>query len=223
MKFTPVQKIPCLDDEDYAAYALYLKCLAEQLEDKFTEQFDALDSFRNRFAGVWRNDAAMTVSALTNLTVNPALKEIFWNDPNNPSRDGAGTTTDPVHFTFPGRVSGGLYEIGFSMAMNQGVDAGSLRASEIIMLFNTDFGFFSSTGTIIEVEESLSGGEFMTSSMIIPYDKLTPITPGLATFGLPFGFRMSAFESAAGTVTIPAEGLTVWCVYIGDNRLTEAA
>lgn len=60
MKFSPNLNLPCLDVEDYAAYALYLQCLATQLDDKFQEQFEAIDAFLRPPASVWTRTTTQT-------------------------------------------------------------------------------------------------------------------------------------------------------------------
>lgn len=53
MNFTENYRLPCLDGNDYAAYAIYMQCLAETLDTKFQEQFDSLYSFLQPPASVW--------------------------------------------------------------------------------------------------------------------------------------------------------------------------
>ena len=51
-------EIPCLSDTDYAAYALYMQCLAEQVEDQLVANQAAVDSVLQRAVRVWfYNDA----------------------------------------------------------------------------------------------------------------------------------------------------------------------
>lgn len=53
MLFTELQKLPCLQDEDYAAIALYMQCLAEQLDDTLASQADEFSDFLHRPAAAW--------------------------------------------------------------------------------------------------------------------------------------------------------------------------
>jgi hypothetical protein len=46
-------EIPCLDDNDYAAYALYMKCVAERVEDHLTANLAAVESVLERPIRVW--------------------------------------------------------------------------------------------------------------------------------------------------------------------------
>jgi len=60
MEFTTNYQLPCLSNDDYAAYALYMECLANQLDDKFTEQQTLLNSFLARPASVWTRTTQQT-------------------------------------------------------------------------------------------------------------------------------------------------------------------
>lgn len=60
MEFTDIQKLPCLDGEDYAAFALYMQCLANQLDDTLTAQTDELNDFLTRPAAGWTQTAVQS-------------------------------------------------------------------------------------------------------------------------------------------------------------------
>lgn len=46
-------EIPCLSDTDYAAYALYMQCVAEQVEAQLTANAAAADSVLHRPVRMW--------------------------------------------------------------------------------------------------------------------------------------------------------------------------
>lgn len=60
MEFTTNYNLPCLDDSDYAAYALYMQCLAESLDNKLQEQYDAMDTFLRHPSAVWTRTTTQT-------------------------------------------------------------------------------------------------------------------------------------------------------------------
>jgi hypothetical protein len=219
--FTPVQNLPCLDNDDYAGYALYMKCLAEQLEDSFNAKNDAFEAFRNRYAGVWRNTAAITDTAGSYDFSD--VPNLFWNDPVNAPQVGTGTADDPVRFQFPGMVPNGLYEVGFTVAFNQGATSGSLRQVLLNVEFITTAGPVGATGTYDSTEETLTGGEFLQSNLQIG---LTPrqiagFTTG--TTATAYGFNLFGTETDAGAITIPVGGITFWAIFIGTNELIGVA
>ncbi len=62
-------EIPCLSDTDYAAYALYMQCLAEQVEQQLVANQAAAETALHRAIRVWFfSDTATQGSAAT---INP--------------------------------------------------------------------------------------------------------------------------------------------------------
>lgn len=220
MEFTPEYNLPCLSGTDYAAYALYLQCLAEQLDTTLFEKLTELDSVRNRYAGVWRNTVAMVSASGSWNTTVPTVTNLFWNDPVNPPSSGtAGSLTDPFRFHFPGAVAGGLYAVGGTVAMNQGATGGTYRWLELSTILFGSSGFVESTGAQEFTEETLSGGENLQTGYHVGLNLTTSAT----LEGVPVGFDVSIFEDDAGNITIPIGGLTFWAVYLGDNTIIGGA
>lgn len=222
MEFTPVFNFPCLGPDDYAAYATYMQCLAEDLEAQFNETNDALEVVRNNYAGVWRNIVPIVSDGSGNLNFTPtAMTNIFWNDPNNAPFTGTGVATDPIRYQFPGMVDGGLYEIGVTAFYNQGATANSTRQLFSDAYFRTTTGIQSALALTTATEESLTGGEalFGDYQLGLLYREFTP---GSGNFGIPVGFTCSGFEADAGTITIPIGGVSIWCVLLGTNTLIGA-
>lgn len=210
--------LTCLDNDDYAGWALYMQCLAMDIDTLLAERNAAIDSFRNRYAGVWRNDAILTSDGLGSFrTAIASTPAIFWNDPVNPPNVGTiGSTTDPAGFNFPGKVPGGLYEVGGTVTFTAGATIGSYRE----LVFETNY--FGSTGLDVEngvidiTEETGSGGESLNCSYQVP---LRPQMLNTNVVGNPISFSVTAAEGNAGALTIPVGGLTFWCVFIGTNNL----
>lgn len=69
MLFTDMQQLPCLESTDYAAYALYMQCLAEQLDSQLTQQLTELEFFTDRPTGYWTAGATQTISAGGNVAI----------------------------------------------------------------------------------------------------------------------------------------------------------
>lgn len=214
--------LTCLEPDNYAAFALYMQCTALRIDELLTERAAVIDAARNRFAGVWRNDAVLTSDGLGSFrTPIAATPAIFWNDPaNSPNVGTIGSTTNPAGFNFPGKVPGGLYEVGGTVTFAAGATAGSYR--ELVLETN----YFGSTGLVVEngirdiTEETNSGGESLTCNYQVP---LRPQIFDANVVGSPISFSVTAAEGNAGTLTIPVGGLTFWCVYIGNNNLVGSA
>lgn len=218
MNFTPIYQIPCPGDEDYAAFALYLKCLAEQLDDLFTEKNNSIEEFRNRYTGVWRNTAPLVSDGLGSFTLAmESTANLFWNDPSNPHSTGtSGSFTDPFRFNLPGDVPGGLYAIGGTCAFNVGATAGSARELSFNAYYSGSQGVTSDLMSLDGTEESNTGGEFLQANFQLP-NRVTTLSTGVV--GTPIGFYPSGAETSAGTVTIPVGGFTFWATLIGTNEL----
>lgn len=215
MEFTPIQNLPCLSDEDYAAYALYMQCLAEQIDGLLTEKNDALEVFRNRYAGMWRNTVAYVSAANSFDSQVETTTNLFWNDPNNPPSTGtSGSASDPFRFNFPGNVAGGLYAVGVTASFNQGATASSLREAYIETIFFGSTGVNQRISALDQTEETLSGGEHLQTGYHVP---LTPQELATNVTATPGGFYVHVHETDAGNVTIPIGSLTFWVVFLGTN------
>ena len=212
-----MQKLPCLSPEDYAAYALYMKCLADTLEDKFTAINDQFSAFRRRYAGVWRNTVPIVSDGSGNF-VTTNVANLHWNDPVNPPSDGTGAVGDPIRYNFPGNVEDGLYEVGGTVFFNAGATSGSLRQMEFPVYYTSTIGIVSNVVTLDTSEESLSGGESLNCSAQLPISN-QEVPADSNNFGVPIGFTVTLTEADAGAITIPAGGLTFWAVFIGTNNL----
>lgn len=219
MEFTPVQNLPCLGPDDYAAYATYMQCLAEDLEAKFTEKNDALESVRNNYAGVWRNTAAIVSNVSGAFDFGPStMANLFWNDPDNAPTTGTGSATDPVRFAFPGMVPGGLYQVGATALFNQGATAGSARQLQGTTYFSTTTGLVSGASINCGTEESLTGGEGLFGDYQVGL-VTRELIPNSGTIGSPIGFIIHGFEGDAGTITVAAGNITIYAVLLGTNTL----
>lgn len=218
MEFTPVQNLPCLGPDDYAAYATYMQCLAEDLENKFTEKNDALERVRNTYAAVWRNTVTLTSDGsglFPGLTTIPTL---FWNDPNNTPTTGSGSSSDPVRYQFPGMVPGGLYEVGGTILFSTGATVNSTRQFQMFAVFDATQGIVNSVFVNDVTEESLSGGESLRGDAQLSLT-VRELVPNSSNFGIPIGFTLNLFENDAGVINVLAGNLTFWAVFIGTNTL----
>lgn len=218
MQFTPEYNLPCLGPDDYAAYATYMQCLAEQLEDKFTEQATALDGVRNTYAAMWRNTVQLTSDGSGLFPGLTTVSNLFWNDPNNTPSTGTGTANDPVRYQFPGMVPGGLYEIGGTVLFSTGATANSTRQFQMFAYFEGTTGVTNALAVNDITEESLSGGESLRGDVQIALTS-RELTPASGNFGTPIGFFLNLFENDAGAINILAGNLTFWAVLIGTNTL----
>lgn len=207
MKFTDVHELPCLGGDDPAAIALYMQCMASRVEQKLNERLAAATASMHRPTGIWRNSALIT--GIADESTIPNLDSIFWNDPDSSPQTGSGTLDNPIRYVLPGRVLGGVYEIGLSINLvsSGAVTAGSRRivvfsiweptATDPVLggerLVQLDFG-----------EETNTGGEFLNNAYPVLNSSL-----GSSTF-MPW-----IVHGNASTLNIPAGGMTMWATLLG--------
>jgi len=200
------------------AIALYMQCLANDLESKFTADLASYTSFRNRYTGVWRN--AAQISALSGGDyITTGLTNIFWNAPGSPNTGTAGSVTDPYRFNLPGQVAGGAYEIGIyaNFVASGTVTVGSTRILAVDTwtpdVVSTSLGEIEGL-SVDYTEETNTGGEFLQGSVPIineqiPYNNVT-FTPWID-------------HNNASTLNIPAGQMMMWAIFIGPGDQVEVS
>jgi hypothetical protein len=79
MQFTDLQNLPCLEGSDYAAVALYMQCLAEQIDTTLTGQSQEFTSMLMRPAAAWvQTGTQIEIPTGGMLTPGPVSYQINW-------------------------------------------------------------------------------------------------------------------------------------------------
>ena len=78
MQFTEPHQVPCLSDEDPAAVALYMKCLAEQIDQDLQDRVDAADAFLHRPASVWEISGTVSSPGFSTLSGGSLFFRYNW-------------------------------------------------------------------------------------------------------------------------------------------------
>lgn len=204
MKFTPDQNLPCLDGTDYAAYALYVQCLAEQLDTKFQDQFDSLYDFLRRPASVWTRTTTQT--GITNGT-DAQLLFIFETESqlNWPY---------PITSTPNIPILRGWWHVGLTVNL---AASGAVNADTIRQLYLRGDAVVNDSGTtttnyvnlVDQVWESNTGnGENLTVQG-------TVFQPGFDEIILT-GYTIHGNSGSTLTMTITPQP-RLWAVYLGDT------
>lgn len=207
MNFTENYNLPCLDNADYAAYAIYMQCLAETLEAKFQQQSDDMDAFLMRPASVWTRPTAQTgivnSLALTDLQllfIFQIESQINWPFP---------LTTTP---NIP-KVRG-WWHVGLTVNLQA---SGAVNADTIRQIYLRGDAVINETGTTTanyvnftdQVWESNSGnGENLTVQG-------TVFQPGFDEIVLTGYAVHQNTGSTLNMTTTPQPRL--WAVYLGDT------
>lgn len=202
MKFTPNLNLPCLDVEDYAAYALYLQCLATQLDTKFQEQFEVIDAFLRPPAAVWtRTDpqTGLNPPDPQPLFIFEVETQVNWPD----------TSTSPHIPNVRGWWHVGLTGnfIASGGVTNDSERQLALRGDAVINesgLVDVDY-----VNLLEEVHESNTGnGENLTVQG-------TVFQPGFSSIFL-FGYLTNANVASSLTMTITPQP-RLWVTFLGDT------
>lgn len=199
-------EIPCIDDNDFAAYALYMQCVANQVEDELVANRDAAQATLQRPVRVWRATQTQTEGSASGFSPN-AINYTY----NFPATFGA-TDFSTLNLAGWWRI-GGLWRctsntpvVGnariFSMATFpagetvRGQESGNwvVRAQDIVWETNT------------------TGGE----SLYIEYDVYNPGDPAQPVGALSMRTEISVGVEFTGSETVTFNG-TLWAVYLGDT------
>lgn len=212
MEFTSQQNLPCLDDDDVSAIALYMKCLADQVDATLTRQFDELTAFLAAPAAAWIATAAQSISTAVNTSgttltfASPAAWSANW--PGGP----------PASPSLP-NLRGWYY---ISCNVNLLAAAPTLNSTRTMTLKAvslTDVGPNVTLGTFVDkVYESNTGnGENLLAAgtVYFPGVNTAAVNPTtLSAVVLPSG-QAGALNT---TLTPPA---TMWAFYLGDTPQIE--
>lgn len=112
MQFTENFQIPCLDENDYAGVALYMKCLAEKADAEYTPLTEEIEFGENRPTALWENLAPSAISGSAFVTAT----SVFFNGSNAPNGGTTTTSVDPFFFNFPDNLPG-LWQVGAYVSM----------------------------------------------------------------------------------------------------------
>jgi hypothetical protein len=201
-------EIPCLSDTDYAAYALYMKCLAEQVEDQLVANMEAVESVLHRPVRVWSFSYSQSQGSGT--TPTPIGVQFSYNYP--------ATFADNVMSTLNRR---GWWRIGLLLrCVSSAPVVGNNRiASFAIFPANTPASLRVMTADAwalrlqdITWETNTGAGETLYTSGEV-YNPGDP-TVGPNDLGMRMLLTSGVENSGAETVTLTG---TVWAAFLGDT------
>lgn len=201
-------EIPCLSDTDYAAYALYMRCVAEQVEDQLVTNLAAVESVLHRPVRVWFDSFSQTQGSGGG--GNPDGVQFTHNYPANFADNLLSTLNLRgwwrigllYRCTSSAPVVGNNRTISLSIfppntpssLRNQTDNAWALRLQDITWETNTGSG------------ESL----YTTGEVYNPGDPAAT----LSDFGMRMLLNTTVENSGAETVTFTG---IIWAVYLGDT------
>lgn len=209
MRFTDAFKLPCLDGSDYAAYALYMQCLGEQVDTILGDQLDAFTEFQMRPSALWTASATHTAfngSPLTNFVLTFSTNWPGGVPPVSPTLGnlrGWWQVGANVNLISSGAVTLNTYRR-LDLEVNPPIGAPGFPADKVF----TDNSWESNTGN---GENLLSSGTVYTTGS----DSTSPLAGG-------FLVARTFNNNAVNLVTTLTPPATIWATYIGDSPEIQA-
>lgn len=199
-------QVPCIGDEDYAAYALYMKCVANQVEGDLVANRDAALATLQRPIRVWRATQTQTEGSASGFSPD-AINYTY----HYPATFGA-TTFSTLNLQGWWRI-GGLWRctsntpvVGnariFSMATFPANETERSQESENWVARAQD----------ITWETNTTGGE----SLYVQYDIYNPGDPDQPVGSASMRTEISVGVEFTGSETVTFNGL-LWAIYLGDT------
>lgn len=208
MIFTDEQNLPCLEGTDYADYALYMKCLAEQLDVQIGAEYNSFTGFIDRPTGLW------TAGAVQSL---PNSGQIILFDFSGPSASANWPDTFPGIPTL-GNLRG-WWHIGCNVnAIATGaVTANTFRKLELVYTPPADAGINFGPVSFIELvyESNTGNGENLCASGTVYCPGSLSTLPG-ADGGSFLGFFSNGNTGSNLTTTLTPP-VAFWATFLGDT------
>lgn len=205
MIFTENFQIPCLGSDDPGALALYMKCLAEKIEETYTAEQVALTQAIDHPTGLWVGQRDHTF-----LDNELELSVEFWNDPNIDNSPTAIVGVSDIGYNLPGNRIG-VYLVGLYMNFTGAVVGGenfiTLDARSLTYDSTTGNTFGGSVRTLKDsVLGTNLGGDpaLIADTLVARYDDVV-LTPRC---------DMTGGSTAAADIRM-------WATYLGPSELTE--
>lgn len=199
-------QIPCISDDDYAAYALYMQCVANQVEGELVANRDAALSVLERPVRVWLCSDTQTEGSASGTSPDAVLYSYHY-----PATFG-NTTFSTLNLRGWWRI-GALWRctsntpvVGnarlFSMA--------TFPAGETVR--GQESGNWVTRAQDIVWETNTTGGE----SLYVEYDVFNPSDPAVPVGGTSMRTEFSIGVEFTGSETVTFNGI-LWAIYLGDT------
>lgn len=205
MRFTSRQDLPCLEGTDMAAVALYMQCLAEQVESTLVADSAAYTSFLNPPVAVWTNTVNQATLADRDFFTFNTVSSNNWptvpsaTAPSLPNVRGwyyIGANANIVDPTAP--VANEYRAIVLTATQNAGITGDPV------------IGSFTST----ELESATTNGENILVAGTVFFASGDFSDPDPVDLELQYRTSTSVLDPATTTQT-PA--IRLWVVYLGDT------
>lgn len=206
MRFTDNHNIPCLESEDYAGFALYMKCLAEQVEARVVADQAAVADVLERPVAIWTVTTVLAAGSSLTTPLSAPSTSYRWQ---------AGVTNGTLNLR-------GWWHIGMYVhCVSSAPVVGNHRTGQLyvwqpdapqsdINAFNTDVA--AAVLQDVTWESNTGDGEDILSSLVV-YNPGTMLRTATEA-GLSFTYGISTEAAGAENVTFSA---TIWAAFMGDT------
>lgn len=198
--------IPCLDPTDYAAYALYMQCVANQIEDELVVNQDAALTVLERPVRVWRALQTQTEGSASGFS--PAAVVFSYHYPATFDN----TTFSTLNLKGWWRI-GGLWRC----TSNTPVVGNARMFSMAVFPAGETVRGQESNNWVARVQDitwetNTTGGE----SLYAQVDVYNPGDPAVPVGGTSMRTELSVGVEFTGSETVTFTGL-LWAIYLGDT------
>lgn len=199
-------EIPCLSDTDYAAYALYMQCLAEQVEGQLVTNLAAAQAVLHRAIRVWDYSDAIPQGSASSSSPNSVQYSL-----NYPA-----TFSDFATLNLRGwwrigallRVTSSAPVLGNNRILSLAIYPPNTPSSQRDMIS----GFWALKLQDITWESNTGNGETLYTSGEV-YNPSDP-SAGVNDIGMQMRLAVSVENGGAETVTFAG---IFWAIYLGDT------
>lgn len=199
-------QIPCLDPTDYAAYALYMQCVANQMEDELVANRDAALSVLQRPVRVWRATQVQTEGSASGFSPDAVVYSYHY-----PAIFG-NTTFSTLNLRGWWRI-GGLWRCTSNTPVVGNARMFSIAtfpASETVR--GQESNNWVARAQDITWETNTTGGE----SLYAQYDVYNPGDPAQPISATSMRTEISVGVEFTGSESVTFNG-TLWALYLGDT------
>lgn len=206
-----VNEIPCLSDTDYAAYALYMQCLAEQVEERLVANQAAAEAALHRPVRAWLETAALPDGSSSQVETGNGIA-FSLNYPATFSDN----TLATLNIRGWWRIGMLLHAVSNNPALvgqNRVLTLAAFPPNTPSPLRNMDDGAWAVRTQDITWETNTGNGQ----SLYTQFEVYNPGDPSVGP-NEP-GMRIAhalAVETSAGAETVTFTGKT-WAIYLGDT------
>jgi hypothetical protein len=211
MQLTQGHALPCPDDTDYAALALYMQRLAERVESVILSQQALVTDETSQPVGIWVNASNVTVSN-GGFASSMTIDSLIYSNVTDPIIRGNGFS--PFGGMFP---ESGVYHVGWQVSMGElgAVDTGTVRTMEFWIRQQSGAGDFILQNLTRKVMASTVVGERFGADGLVVVPELNR---NLCNAFIRFGHN-----NASSQVRINAGGLLGWWRRLGSVSQIEVA